>query len=830
MPGVSPLIQDLRYATRLLRRNPGTTAVVLLTLALGIGVNTAIFSFVNAILLAPLPYPHADRIVGIWERRPSGQPNSMTTQNYLDYAAQSTVFERIAATTGCCAYTMLSIGATPVPLDALRVSPPYFDILGASAALGRTFIAGDDQPGHDHVVVLSHRTWASRFGSDATLVGRDIRLDAEPYTVVGVMPENSPFDRTYVEAWLPLTFGPERMNRTSHWLVSLTGGALGLLKPGVTIERARSEMETIGARLSAEYPNSNKGWSAVVRPYAAIVVGKDLQDSLYLLFAAVGMVLLIGCVNLANIMLARGLAREREVAVRLALGAGRGRLIRQFLTESLLISLSGGALGILVGYGTMTFLKTSYAALPLSMATLPIMIPSEASIGLDGRVLLFAFGLSLFSGIGFGLAPALDTIRGTHVACIGSGRRTSTSISHRRMRGAFIVAEVALSLALLAGAGLLIRSFLKMREADTGIEATNVLTAELPVREHRFTSAEQFHAFMHQVIDNVRALPGVSDVAFTDGMPLQGAPSGTFVQIASRPVLDRVQRPVAELRLVSPSYFRALGLRLRRGRTLSELDAGTAPLVVVINETLARTFFGGDDPVGQRLLMDRPGFGSMYSGEASVFTIVGMIADEQLGPFDDARQHPAVYVSNEQDARGFAGIVVRASLEPARLERELREAVAGVDKDQPVTDVKTLDQLKAESMIPDRLRSALLGLFAAIALGLSAIGIYGVVSCSVVQRTHELGIRSALGASPANLLGEVFVGGMKLAAIGLAVGCVASVGMTRLLSAFLYGVGASDAVTLAGAVVVLAGVASMACYIPARKATRISPLDALRAE
>ena len=336
---MSALFQDVRYAARTLRKNVGVTAVVLLTLALGIGVNTAIFSFTDAILLKPLPYPNADRIVGIWERRPSGQSNAMTTLNYLDYAKQSTVFERIAATTGCCAYTMLGGETTSTAMIALHVSPSYFDILGASAAHGRTFMRGDDEPGRDHVVVLSHRLWASRFGSDTRLVGRNIRLDAEAYTVIGVMPANSPFDRMYVQLWLPLTFGPERMNRTSHWLLSLTGGALGLLKPGVTIERARAEMEAIGARLSAEYPNTNKGWSAVLQPYATIVVGKDLQQSLYLLLAAVGMVLLIGCVNVANVMLARGLAREREVTVRLALGAASGRVIRQFLTESLLISM-----------------------------------------------------------------------------------------------------------------------------------------------------------------------------------------------------------------------------------------------------------------------------------------------------------------------------------------------------------------------------------------------------------------------------------------------------------------------------------------------------------
>jgi len=825
---VLAIAQDLRYALRGLRGSPGVAAVILVTLALGIGVNTAIFSFVDAILLKPLPYPHADRIVGIWERRPSGQPNSMTTLNYLDFARQSTVFERIAATTGCCGVTILN-GDTPSTLFALRVSPQYFDIFGAAAAQGRTFMEGDDQPGRDRVVVLSHRAWA-HFGSDPALVGRAIRIDGEPHTVIGIMGENGPFDRMLIEAWLPLTFSPERMNRTSHWLIWLSGGALGLLKPGVTIERARAELDTIAARLSETYPDTNKGWGAVVQPYTSIVAGKDLQRSLYVLLAAVGMVLLIGCVNVANVMLARALAREREVAVRLALGAGRLRVIQQFLTESVLISVSGGALGIVIGYLTMGFLKATLAALPLNLALLPVLIPAEASITLNVRVLLFATLLSVACSIAFGLAPALGTIRAVQRSTIGFGRTATATVRNRHLRDGLIVAEVALAFVLLANAGLLIRSFLNMRQADTGFDATNVVTAELPVSEHRFADAGQLHAFMRQVIANVQAIPGVSDVAFADGMPMQGAPSLTFVQVASRPLLPRVQRPVADFRLVGSSYFRALGLRLRKGRTLSDLDRETTPLVAVINETMARKFFGADDPVGQRLLMDAPGFGAMYSGDAASFEIVGVIADERTTSFDDAREHAVVYTSNEQDSRGFAGIVVRASVDPSGMERSLRDAVARVDKDQVVEHVRTIDDLKAESWAVDRLRSGVLGIFAAIALALAAIGIFGVISYSVVQRTHEIGIRAALGATPANLVALVVSGGMTWVALGLAVGSVVAFGTTRLLSSVLFGISPSDPITLVATLSTLAAVAMLACYLPARRAARIDPLDALRAE
>ncbi len=829
MCAVLNLAHDLRYALRGLRKSPGVTAVILLTLALGIGVNTAVFSFVDAILLRPLPYPNADRIVGIWERRPSGQPNSMTTLNYLDYARQSTVFERVAATTGCCGLTILD-GDTPTSLVALRVTPQYFDIFGAAAAHGRTFRAGDDQPGRDHVVVLSHRAWASHFGSDPALVGRTIPINGEPHTVIGIMAENGPFNRMIIEAWLPLSFGPDRMNRTSHWLIWLSGGAIGLLKPGVTIDRARAELETIGARLSAAYPDTNKGWSAVVRPYSSIVARQELQRSLYVLLAAVGMVLLIGCVNVANVMLARALAREREIAVRLALGAGPRRVIQQFLTESVMISVSGGALGIAVGYLTMAFLKATLAALPLNLALLPILIPAEASIGLDWRVLLFTTVLSVACGIAFGLAPAVGTIRAIRVSTLGFGRTITATAHTHHLRNGLIVSEVALAFVLLANAGLLVRSFLNMRRADTGFDATKVLTAELPVSEHRFAGARELRAFMHQVVASVQSIPGVSDVAFSDGMPMQGAPSLTFVQVASRPLLERVQRPVADFRLVSPSYFRSLGLRLRRGRTLSDADRDTTPLVTVINETMARTFFGTDSPIGEGLLMDAPGFGPIYSGDAARFEIVGIVADERMTSFTDVREHAVVYVSTEQDSRGFAGIIIRTSLDPSRMERSLREAIARVDKGQVVEHVRTIDELKAESRAVDRLRSGLLGVFAAIAIALAAIGIFGVISYSVVQRTQEIGIRAALGATPARLIALVVSGGMAWVAFGLALGSVAAFGTTRLLASALFGVGPSDPITLIATPSVLAGVAMLACYLPARRAARIDPLHALRTE
>jgi putative ABC transport system permease protein len=823
---VTGVAHDLRYAIRRFRNSPGITAVILLTIALGIGVNSAIFSFIDAILLKPLPYPNADRIVGLWERRPSGQPNSMTTLNYLDYA-RSIVFERVAATTGCCGTTILD-GDPPSTLLAPKVSLQYFEVFGLAPALGRTFVAGDDQPGRNRVIILNHRVWASRFGSDPTLIGRTIHVNGEPHTVIGVMPANGPFARSIVDAWLPLTFGPERMNRTSHWLIWLNGGAIGLLKPGVTIDRARAELETIAAQLSTQYPDTNKGWSIVVRPYASIVTSSDLRRSLYVLAVAVGMVLLIACANVANVLLARALSRQREVAVRLALGARRSRLIQQFLTESLLVAFSGGALGIATGYVTMAWLKAMLAALPLNMAALPFLVPAEASIALDWRVLLFTTTLSIGCGVGFGLAPAMGTIRAAG-ATIGSGR-TLTAGRTRRLGDRLIVAEVALAFMLLASAGLLIRSFLNMQRADTGFDTRRVVTAELPVSEHRFANAEQLHTFTHAVIAAVQQIPGVTGVAFTDGMPLQGAPSLMFVQRADRPLLERVQRPTVDFRLVSPSYFTTLGLRLRRGRTLEDVDREAAPLAAVINETMARQFFGPVDPVGRRLLMEAPGFGAIYAGDAVTYEIVGVVADERMTAFDDPREHAVVYVSDEQNARGFAGIVVRTSLDLASVEHALREAIGRVDKGQAVERVRTIDELKSESWAVDRLRSSVLGAFAAIALTLAAIGIFGVLAYSVVERTPEIGIRAALGATPADLVKLVVGRGMAWVGLGLVLGLAGAFGTSRLIASMLYGVTPSDPLTLTAVLTAVTVVALLACYLPARRATRVDPLSALKTE
>jgi putative ABC transport system permease protein len=821
-------VHDVRYMIRILRQRPWVTTVILLTLAIGIGANTAIFSFVDAILVKPLPYPNAGRIVSIWERRPSGQPNAMSALNYVDYARESHVFERVAATTICCSVTMLGGDPSPLPMAGLKVSASYFDVFGVKAAYGRTFLPGEDQPGHNRVVVISHRVWASRFGSDRGLIGRTIRLDDQSYTVVGVMPAMSAFDRSY-GLWLPVSFEGDRLNRSSHWLLSLNGGAVGLLNAGVTVQQARAELEGVAGRLATAYPDTNQGWGVVVESYGNTIATADLHRSLYLAVTAAGIVLLIACVNVANMLLAWALARDREIVVRLALGAAPLRLVRQLLTESVFLSTIGGGLGVAVGYGAMSLLRAVLTALPVRIGTLPMLLPADAAVQLDARVLLFAVGVALVCGVLFGLAPALAVIHATRTT-MASGHRTSPTRTHRRLHDALIVAQLALAFVLLTSAGLLIRSLANMRGSDVGFDTTNVLTVQVSRSEHHFADLTHVRAFMHAVIEGIRTIPGVVDAAFIDGMPMNGAPRGTFVQRATDPLVPRAQRPLADLKIVGAGYFHVLGLRLRRGRVLTERDRAATPLVAVINETMARAFFPNTDPIGQPLLMDGPARDSTNVAQAASYEVVGVIADERLVPFEDHQAHPVVYASNEQDSRDFSGIIIRTSLDAQQLDRAVRSAVVAVDPDVAVTQVTVMDQWLSEAMIPERFRSLLFGTLAAIALVLATLGIYGVISYSVAQRRHEIGVRAALGATRTRLIKLVVRQGAILTCSGIVVGAGLAVGASRMLRSLLFGVSATDPVTWTAAVVVVASVGLIACYIPARDAAGVDPLEALRAD
>ena len=812
---MNEFLQDLRYALRTLRTSPGFTIVAIATLAIGIGANTAIFSFVDGVLLKPLPYTEPDRILRVLEKPPGGGRNGISTLNYLDWEKGNTVFEYMAAQTGG-SVTLTGV-EEPVRLRGARVSPHYFDIFGLKPPLGRSFTADEDQPGKNHVAILSHALWESQFGGDPQVIGRSIILDGEPTTVIGVLPAGGAFDRAYSQIWRPLAFEPENMTRNFHWF-----GAFARLKRGVTLEQARAQMDTIGARIARDFPDSNKGWGVQVDRFSETIVGKQLRQSLILLLAAVGMVLLIGCANLANLTLARATSRDREVAIRASLGAGRWRLIRQFLTETVLLSLAGGALGVALGFA----MKAG-----LLLAVPPFSLPREADVSMDSRVLLFALILSVFTGILFGLAPALQATRPDLAGSMKEGGRGSSGGRVRqRVRGGLVVTEVALAFVLLSGAGLLIRSFFAMQHVDPGFDSTNVITAGLPIPDKRFPDAAQLNRYLRQVVERVGSVPGVRDVALTSALPMQGWGYGMPFQIADRPMVDRANRRACFFKMVSPSYFRVLSMKFRKGRELSDRDGEGSPPVTVINTTMARMYFPKEEPVGKRILIQEIVPGKTQLGPEIAWEVVGVVADETVGNLDDKSDNPGMYVTNEQSPVFFQSLVVRAAMAPSALQRAIGKAVHEINKDQSLTDMKTLEQIKDESMAGNRLESLLLTVFAVIAVLLSAIGIYGVISYSVVQRTHEIGIRGALGATTGDLLRLILSSGMLLSGIGLALGLGGAIGLTRLMESLLFGVGSRDPITIAAVAGILACVALLACYIPARRAAKVDPVVALRYE
>jgi putative ABC transport system permease protein len=807
------LLNDIRFGFRMIRKSPGFATVAVLTLAIGIGANAAIFSFVDAVLLKPLPYPHPEEIVQVWEKPPKYDRNGVSTMNFLDWKNQNSVFQSIAAETG--GSVTLSGGQNPLQLRGSRVSAPYFDVFGIKPILGRAFAPDEDQPGKDQVVILSHRIWQNRFGSDPALLGRKIMLDNRPYNVIGILPANTRFDRGWQDIWTPLAFQPQDRTRNFHWM-----RVWARLKPGMSLRTAQEQMTGIGKRIADAYPASNKGWGVKLDLFQDRAVGDRLRSSLWILLAAVAAVLLIACVNLANLLLVRASAREREVAIRTAIGAKSWRLLRQFLTESLLLAFFGGCAGIAVAAGLLAILKLS---LP------PFYLPSEASVTLDLRALFFMGALVLVTGILFGIAPALQVMRVNAADSLKEGSRSSTTgAAGLKLRSVLIVSEVALAFILLSSAGLLIRSFYQLQQVDTGFDSTNVITAWLPMDEKQYTQGPQIIEYYKQVLDSIQAVPGVRDVATTSALPLQGWGYGMPFQIAGKPVVDVSNRPGAFFKMVSASYFRALGMHLRKGRGLADTDTQASSPVTVINETMAAKYFKDEDPIGKRILIEKIIPSRHELGADIPWQIVGVVADEKVGDLDDSS--PGVYVPVDQSPSLGAGLVIRANLDPTRLVKSVERAVWQVNKNQAVTDPRTLEQAKHESLGGNRLRTYLLLAFAAIALLLAAIGLFGVISYTVSQRTHELGLRAALGASSWNLLELVVKHGLGLTALGLAIGVAGSLALTHLLKSLLFEVSPRDPLSLVLAGLVLALVAAAASLIPASRATKVDPMVALRYE
>ena len=807
-------LKELRHSVRTLRQSPGFTAVAILTLAIGIGANTAIFSFVDAMLLKPLPYPDADRIVRVMEKPPRGARNGISTLNFLDWQRDNTVFDFMSAQTGDA--VTLTGGSEPIQLRGALVSAGYFKVFGAEPELGRTFLPGEDELGKHHVAVISHAVWASQFGSDPSIATRTVLLNNEPHTIVGVLPARSAFDRAPVQIWRPLAFRPSNMTRDFHWMISFAR-----LKNGVALAQARANMDAIGKRIENDFPASNKGWGVVVEPYAETLINPQARTIILLLLSSTGFLLLIGCANLANLALARGVSREREVVVRASLGAGRWDLIRQFLTENVLLSICGGLFGLAIGYGLM---KAMGLMLP------PFTLPREVNASIDARVLLFALIVSIATGMLFGMAPALQATKPDLAAAMKEeGRGSSGGAGRRRLRDSLIVAEIALAFMLLVVSGLMMRSFLGLLNIDAGFDSNNLLTMRLPATIEQFPEPEQMNRYLREVRTAVEAVPGVRETAYSCAAPMQGTCYGMPMQVASKPRVDVANRDGGFYKVVSPSYFSALGIKPIKGRLLADTDTSNSPPVLVMNERLANRYFPKEDPIGQRILIQKIVPGKTELGDDIAWEVVGVIGDEKIGGPEDV-QSAGVYVSNEQTPVYGMVLNIRASVNPLTLQQPITAAIRSVNKDQAISDIRSVDQIRDQSMGGRRLVSVLLGTFATVALVLAGLGIYGVISYNVAQRTREMGIRAALGATERSLLRLILDRGVRLTLVGLAIGTGGAIALTRLMATLLFGVGARDPLTMVSVGVILAGVAIIASYVPARRATRVDPVVALRYE
>jgi putative ABC transport system permease protein len=808
------VIRDIRYAIRLCLRTPGFTAIAVLALALGIGANTAIFTIVNAVLLEPLPFHDPSRLVVLWEtnaRRP-GQPNVVGPANFLRWRERATAFERMTAFYDYRAN--LTGTETPEEIVGMDVTPDFFPTLGIAPAIGRAFAADEGPQGHDALVVLSHGLWQRRFASDPAVVGRTIQVNGRAVTVIGVMPpEMRLFFRKGslagkpADLWMPFAFTEALRTPRGRYM-----SAIARLKPGVEVSAAQAQMDTIAAGLAQEFPQFDTGWGTLLVPVHRQLSG-DLRPALFVLTGAVAFVLLIACANVANLLLARGATRQREIAIRTALGAGRLRVIRQLLTESLVLCALGGGLGLLVAQWGLELL------LALSPASLADLGPVHLSYGVLG----FTAAVSLATAIVCGLAPAFEGSRGSVQDALKDGaRQIGASVRHRRIRQAFVVGEIALAVVLLVGAGLMIRSFSTLRSVDPGFDARNVLTARVTVPTRRYPDEATRVAFFSTLTARLSALPGVESAGAVSYLPLAGAGAGTGFTIVGQPAPLPGQGPTTDVSVCDNGYFRALKVPLLRGREFSAREQQQKSNVVIVNEALAARYFPNQDPLGKSLViaMNDPNVPTEIIG------IVGNVKFADLAT--EAR--PTTYWPHPQLAYSAMTLTLRTTADPASFGPLIEREVHALDKDQPIADVRTMDQWVARTLSQAKFSSTLLATFAGLALALAAIGIYGVMSYSVTQRTSEIGIRLALGADARDILGMVVGNAVKLAAIGLSIGVLLALALSRTLTSLLYDTAGSDPGTFAAVVAVLGGVAIAASYFPARRASRIAPVEALRAQ
>ena len=807
---LTDFLHDLRYALRMQLKNPGFTIVAVIALALGIGANTAIFSVVNTVLLRPLPYKDPERLVMVWEDASKhGYPrDTPAAANYVDWRDQSQSFEGMAAIADE-SFNLTGAG-DPERLEGRGVSANLFPMLGVEPQIGRVFSASEDQPGSNRVVLLSYGLWQRRFGGNPNIVGQSLNLNGESHTVVGVMPARFQFPSSDDQAWVPIALTPEQAaNRKRHYLQ-----VVARLKPGVTLAQAQTEMSTIATRLQQQYPQSNTDLGAVVTSLHEHLVG-DIKPALLILLGAVGLVLLIACANVANLLLARAAVRQKEIAVRVALGARRLRLVRQFLTESVLLSTLGGIVGLVI----------AYTGLLLIRAFIPENISQAREISLDLKVLGFTLFVSVATGVIFGLAPAIQSIRFNQSETLKEGGRdAATGGSGKRLRSVLVMAEVAISLVLLIGAGLLINSFMRLRNVDPGFRADNLLTMKIVLPEPKYREFERRQSFYTDLIQRVESLAGVKSAAVTTNLPLYRQGNSISVRIEGRPDPPPGQEQIVVTRIVSPRYFDTMTIPLLSGRNLTDQDISTSPNVAVISEAMARRFWPNEDPIGKRFA------GGRVRSDEDWINVIGVVKDVRQFELT-AEPRPQIYISYRQ-AGFFAprDLVVKTDVDPSSMAATVRKAVWEIDKDQPVSDIRTMEEILAESIARQRFSMLLLAIFAGLALVLAGVGIYGVMSYSVAQRTHEIGIRMALGAQTGAVLKLAVGQGMKLVIAGIVIGLIAAFALTRLMSTLLFGVTATDPTTFTLISLLLVAVAAVASYIPARRATKVDPIIALRYE